>query len=388
MVANNQFLTKNSNGKIVEKPVKYHIFDKKSVLYNRGSFNYQYDFLKNPALNKEDYLPLPAAAASEEYHNLDIDPQVFCKDLQSALDFGESTVNYVIVSLGLDYASVNLADRIVSWLDDLKVKNTRVFVRIHNEETFKNSEILLNSPFCAAFGANKDVVYDYAHIVEEKFAKMAFMRNYIYDIEKDMKHDSVSEQEEKASRLRWYLKRSVIERESNVYACLSVRSKLHLIGLDYCKADVNDRKALTEEEYLSVYAENDQPDFVTAAEGQAVAVRYPLDYKQSRRKNLAVQEHSRWNAFMITKGFIPADKQRILTETDKDGDFTNGRNYAMRRHGNLTTFDGLVTFRKMIAERDGVPEEQCDVIKYDYQLLDGAYWLLNKNGYKIIKRKG
>ena len=91
---------------------------------------------------------------------------------------------------------------------------------------------------------------------------------------------------------------------------------------------------------------------------------------------------------MITKGFIPADKQRILTETDKDGDFTNGRNYAMRRHGNLTTFDGLVTFRKMIAERDGVPEEQCDVIKYDYQLLDGAYWLLNKNGYKIIKRKG
>lgn len=388
MVANNQFLTKNPNGEIVEKPVKYHIFDKRNSFPNRGGFSYQYDFLKNPALNKDDYLPLPSAVAAEEYHNLDIDPQVFCKDLQSALDFGEKSVNYVIVSLGLDYASVNLADRIVSWLDDLKVKNTRVFVRIHNEETFKNSEILLNSPFCAAFGANKDVVYDYAHIVKEKFARMAFMRNYMYDIEKDMKHNSVTEQEEKASRLKWYLKRSVIERESNVYACLSVRSKLHLIGLDCCKADVAGCKALTEEEYLSVYAENDKPDFVQNDEGQAVAVRYPLKYKQSRRKNLAVQEHCRWNAFMITKGFIPADKNRILTETDKDGEFTNGKNYAMRRHGNLTTFDGLVTFRKMIAERDGVPEEKCDVIKYDYQLLDGAYWLLNKNGYKIIKRKG
>ena len=66
----------------------------------------------------------------------------------------------------------------------------------------------------------------------------------------------------------------------------------------------------------------------------------------------------------------------------------------MRRHGNLTTFDGLMEFRKMIAERDkkaggtlAEAEERADVIKYDYQLLDDAYWLLSKTNQKIIKRK-
>ena len=65
---------------------------------------------------------------------------------------------------------------------------------------------------------------------------------------------------------------------------------------------------------------------------------------------------------------------------------SNGKNYAVRRHGNLTTFDGLVKFRQMISSRDGSSELENDVIKYDYQLLDDAYWLLSKNGYKIIKK--
>ena len=41
----------------------------------------------------------------------------------------------------------------------------------------------------------------------------------------------------------------------------------------------------------------------------------------------------------------------------------------------------------MIAERDGTSEHAADVIRYDYQLLDDAYWLLTKSGYKIVRRK-
>ena len=41
----------------------------------------------------------------------------------------------------------------------------------------------------------------------------------------------------------------------------------------------------------------------------------------------------------------------------------------------------------MTAERDNVSEEVTDVIKYDYQLLDDAYWLLSTNGFKIIKKQ-
>ncbi len=66
--------------------------------------------------------------------------------------------------------------------------------------------------------------------------------------------------------------------------------------------------------------------------------------------------------------------------------YTNGRNYELRRHGNITTFEGLEEFRRMIASRDGVDEVVADVIKYDYQIMDDAYWLLNENGYKIIEK--
>ena len=85
---------------------------------------------------------------------------------------------------------------------------------------------------------------------------------------------------------------------------------------------------------------------------------------------------------MISRGFIPASKEQILSDSRK-----NGKDYVLRRHGNLTTFDGLLEFRKMTAERDGCDEYKKDVIKYDYQLLDDAYWLLCKNGYKITKKR-
>ena len=87
---------------------------------------------------------------------------------------------------------------------------------------------------------------------------------------------------------------------------------------------------------------------------------------------------------------IPSTRQQILNETvisNGRTKHTNGKNYALRRHGNITTFDGLVEFRQLIAKRDKCQEVNCDVIKYDYQLLDDAYWLLNKNGYKIVKKQ-
>ncbi len=92
---------------------------------------------------------------------------------------------------------------------------------------------------------------------------------------------------------------------------------------------------------------------------------------------------------MLSKGVIPADKQQILNETTvKNGRtvFTDGKNYNLRRHGNITTFDGLAEFRRIIAERDNLDENETDVIKYDYQLMDDAYWLLTRCGFKIVKR--
>ena len=114
-------------------------------------------------------------------------------------------------------------------------------------------------------------------------------------------------------------------------------------------------------------------------------MQYDLDFKESLRTNLAILEHYRWNAYMLTKGIIPASIDQILNEKVNDK-FTNGKNYALRRHGNITTFDGLVEFRKLVAERDNKTELDKDVIKYDYQILDDAHWMLKKCGYKLIRK--
>ena len=93
---------------------------------------------------------------------------------------------------------------------------------------------------------------------------------------------------------------------------------------------------------------------------------------------------------MISKGVIPATINDILNETiEVDGKVkhTNGKNYRLRRHGNITTLDGLVDFRKLIANRDNVSEDKTDVFRYDYQLLDEAYTFLTALNYKIVKIK-
>ena len=135
---------------------------------------------------------------------------------------------------------------------------------------------------------------------------------------------------------------------------------------------------------------------------------------------------------MISKGTVPSNLYQIYA--DHNGrKFTNGKSYRERRHGNLTTFEGLVEFRRLLANRKEIImkkkqmiarqekidikevvideraeieasleneaykkflnmpsryEQEFDVIKYDYQLLDDAFWLLNKNGYKIIQKRG
>lgn len=388
MVTNNQFLTNDEKGKIVHKNVEYHLFDQTFTDNRNNSSYYQYAFLDHMAdIDEKKYLPLPSLPYEEFHHNLDINDIRFLDELKKSISFQENSINYVIVSLGMDYASIDIANKIVEKLKEWSINNAHVFVRIRDKKTNLDSKIFLDLNICHPFGVDEEVVYNYSHIIQEKFSQMAMMRNFIYDIEHDMKHSVVTEDEMQKSRVKWFVKKSAMERESSVYCCLSLRNKLHLLGLDYCKKDDAFQIGLSEEEYWKIYAEGDKPEIVRDDNGKARAIRYSIEYKESRRKTMAVQEHARWNAFMILKGFVPASKHEILNGVNDAGQFTNGKSYAIHHHGNLTTFDGLVEFRKMIAQRDHRGEEECDVIKYDYQLLDGAWWLLDQNGFKIIKKQ-
>lgn len=389
-VSNNQFLTTDENDNIVLKPVKYYLFDKKKSGYhknlNHSFFRYSHGFFADgkPKIDTDKYLPLPPAPAMYRYYETDVNSPEFYDKMKSALSIGDVSKNYVIVALGNDYQNADIANKLVAKIREWELKNVMIFVRIRDRLTYEKTGLCLSPDICVPFGNEKDAVYDYCTVTREKFTEMAITRNFCYDIEHDMKHFSVNAEEKFRSRMAWHIKRSTIEKESNVYACLSLRQKLNLMGLD-CVPSTDSKIGIGYDEFIDLYAADDRPNVVISNDGIS-SVRYNLEYKDSRRKNLAILEHYRWNAFMIVNGFIPASLAVIKTEKDPvTGKFTNGKNYEIRRHGNLTTFDGLSKFREIISERDGIPETEADVIKYDYQLLDGAWQLLQTCGYKIVK---
>ncbi|MCM1220940.1 MAG: hypothetical protein NC548_41285 [Lachnospiraceae bacterium] len=394
-VANNQFLT-SAQQSVALKMVNYHLFDK-NYAENNKNLNHSYYRFKNECadINSSNYLPLPELPATETYYHLDINEPAFYNRIREITTKNSQDVNIIIIAFNNDLENIDMAQKLVEKRREWGIDNLVIFVKVRSP---KDGYTLFNEEKVIIIGNEKEVVFNINAISNDSIFRMAQMRNEIYDLEYKIKTDknfivdeaAIEENRDNANR-NWFIVKSQLERESSLYSCLSLKLKLNLLGLDYCGINDNDLPALTEQEYLSCYGVGDMPDTSTYGkiiEGKKI-VRYDLNFLESKRKNLAVLEHYRWNSFMISKGMIPASKAQILNETvDKNGKlkFTNGKNYSLRRHGNLTTFEGLMDFRKMIAQRDNCQEIECDVIKYDYQILDDAYWLLTNNGYKIVRR--
>jgi len=394
-VANNQFLTK-SDGGLTLKKVNYHLFDK-NYAENNKNLNHSYYRYKNEiaAINPDEYLPLPELPANEEYYHIDINEPAFYDRIKKIVTACVNDVNFIIIAFQTDLENIDMAQKLVEKRREWGVDELVIFVKVRKSQ---GELLLFKEKNVFVIGNESESVYNVNAITNDKIYRMAKMRNEIYDLEYAITTDksfSLNDETVKAngieSNKNWFITKSQLERDSSLYCCLSLQSKLNLMGLKYCGENENGLPALTEEEYLNCYAQGDAPDTETYSldiEGKKI-IKYPLDFKESKRKNLAVLEHYRWNSFMISQGMIPASKKEILNEpAERKGKtvFSNGKNYRLRRHGNLTTFDGLVEFRQMLAERDKGNEADYDVIKYDYQLLDDAYWLLTKNGYKIVKR--
>lgn len=404
-VANNQFLTSDCNNKPVIKKVDYHIFDREKT-ENDKNLNHNYYRFKNEIelINKEHYLPLPDLPANEYFDKLDINDKNFYVDIKKILGKSKDNVNYIIIAFGSDLENIDLAQKLVQKKQEWEIENLNIFVKVRKSS---NESKELTKYGCHYIGNEKDIVFNINNIINDKFYNMALMRDEVYGIEYKIKEEglklitnSILKENHLSVRYKWHIKKTQIERESNLYGCLSIRSKLNLLGFDCITKDEvlnnpNKYEVVSEEEYMKVYAVKDKlkvldcdisidDDAINPLEGKRI-YDYPLVFLETKRKNLAILEHQRWNSFMISKGMIPSSIKQIESLNDK-GECTKGKNYAFRRHGNITTFDGLITFRKLVSKITKDDERKTDVICYDYQILDDAYWLLNKNGYVIVKK--
>lgn len=398
-IANNQFVAKTETG-IGHKSVNYHLFDQKAVVQNK-KLNHNYNRFESEFtdINIDEYLPLPEHPARTDFHKLDINDNTFYKDIYSVVSNADNSVNFVVIAFGSDLENIDMAKKLSCKFQEWGTTNFTIFVKVRNHD---NDVKFHESEHCHIVANEDESVYNIERILDDEISNMARLRDVAYEIEHELVQHNTPIDQEKIAIIKdkaycdWYMRKTQLDRESNVYCCLSLRSRLNLIGLDYCSKDDDCREALSEQEYLNIYALDDMPDFSyynLNADGKRI-IHYPLDYKKSLRRNLAIQEHLRWNSYMISKGIVPASIEQILTERNISGKHTNGKNVKLRRHGCLTTFDGLLKYRKIIANRDILPgetllqaEARKDVIKYDYQLMDDAYWLLTKCGYKIIRKQ-
>ncbi|MBQ3589076.1 MAG: hypothetical protein II980_01365 [Clostridia bacterium] len=434
-VANNQFLRyplKNENGKMLEdkngepelKRVCYHIFDK-SEAKNNKNLNHSYYRYKNECLldnlasdsdefehrlgeGASAYLPLPKVPAREYFYKLDVNDNSFYKTIYKIITQGKNDKSFVVVAFGGDLENIDMAQKLIEKRKEWGLQGLEIFVKAR---AFHKQDTLIEDENCYFFGYEKEIVYDIEKILGDDIYKMAKMRNEIYDIEYYITHENQSPTNEEISRVksganvRWHKGLSPMLRESSLYACLSIRAKLNLMGLDYVKnGEYPEKKGLTYEEYIGVYSHDGDIPVVRGdikAQGKDV-VKYDINFNpHSMRTYFGIHEHQRWNSFMISKGLIPSTLDQIYNERLPNGKYSNGKRYDARRHGNITTFDGLIGFRRLLAYRDSgneftsyesiintpqAGEENHDVIKYDYQLLDDAYWLLTENNFKIIRK--
>ncbi|MEG1663436.1 MAG: hypothetical protein RR338_05560, partial [Clostridia bacterium] len=321
----------------------------------------------------------------------DINDRNFYDSIKVALSSKEGldAYNYVVIAFGTDLENVDFAEKLSVKLDEWGIADTtKLFVKVRNQKLA--SEVLVSQGKKKfqffSFGTEESVVFSYEQITHERIEEMAKLRNRIYQLEYEVKHSNgVAFSEEQIAEIKksasdgWFSMNN-IKRQSNIYACLSLRTKMQLIGLDYC-VQTDSRKAVTEEEYLRLYAEGFPVEYASLAkiDGKRI-ISYTLDFPPSKRTNLAIQEHSRWNAYAIASGMVPASTEKeILNKAVKCND------YDHRRHANITTFEGLVKYRKMIAKRDGICESDADVIMYDIQLMDDAFWLLQNSGCQIVE---
>lgn len=380
-VSNDRFYREQGGASPTVAPINYFIYDKEDSEVNKdlnhGCFRFEKE-LKDLRNKKDCYFSLPELPSKTEFIKLDIGDGRFYESLRNNLK--KNTVNRIIINCGNDMENLDMAEKLyektLEWgIDD----KTKIYVKVRDEDI---SEKVINKYFISSgkiitYGNEKRSVYNIDKIVAEDIEKLAKARHLCY-VSEQVK--GTNTEIKRAATEKWYGSWTRVQRESNISACLGIRSRLNLLGLDYVAESGEGEDA------ADVFAERYFKDSGIVFTGKEIFGKKEVDYSDCKfypgtaRYNLAATEHERWNAYMICEGFIPASKSEWR-------DIPKKKLFEMRKHINLASLDGLFEYSKYISQAQSIPEKDADVFKYDFQLMDDVVWLLYTNGYKIIKRQ-
>jgi hypothetical protein len=389
LVQNNRLLAEHTDPKtgeryIGEADIKYYVFDKNDAEHD-SEYNHNYARYSRWLEEKRDtssYFELPKEPAEPIFEKIDSNDRSYFSRVKSALSGKASARNVIIVSVGDDLEALDISEKLTEAVREAGCDaNTSLFVRIKSESLAREASVRYEGeiPF-VPFGQNSKF-YTYDRIVNPSVESMARDRHLCYTLEEPRTGESTEDTRRRAIR-QWLFEWEEVQRESNVYACLSLRTRFNLLGFDIKRGDArihgDDSDA-----FLAAYAVDNRIKY----KDETVNGKRLVDYGDrsyrvsgSVRERLAIMEHLRWNAYYISAGFVPASR-------DEHVEIPKASRMRRRIHINLTTDTGLCEYERWCESELGYSPTDADILKYDYQLMDDAVWLLHRSGYMIVRIK-
>ncbi|GHT44335.1 hypothetical protein AGMMS49965_19770 [Bacteroidia bacterium] len=347
-IAANQILGMDYRALVIDSD----IHDRQSSFMNhsRGLFSNNNDHIS------DEYFPMP----QEKYHIEFINCNVLSKEMYDTVinRIKKAEASMVIVSLGNVQLNAETAMELRQrcYEQNIAKEKTNIFVRskIHSpitvEDVLNNDDIIE----IATFGF-EDEILTLDYIINMDMDKLAKCIAGNYSGSNANKWEALTNQ----------------KREANIYAALSIRIKLNMMGFDMIY-DETEQDENTLKEFENTY------DIEKARKLRALNNRFSIERDSAGniantiRNNLARLEHQRWNAYHLVKGWMPMPKSDI-TEIA-----ASRRNERTKQHACITTFEGLEALASM--------QNGEDTMHYDCDLMDCLTENIKGTKYRIVKK--
>ncbi|MBR2860359.1 MAG: hypothetical protein IKB86_00745 [Clostridia bacterium] len=297
-------------GQIDGYTLKIRVYDEKADRIREEFYKQCPGLLGNPAI----------AFVTADVNTLDFRNKLL--DEENSLD-----ATYVVVAMGDDQQNVTVSDeiyklyRISRGFDDERIPEifTRVRSQIKTNSYFDNTQFLFDRHI-HLFGTTESM-FSNKTLFNTELENMAFAVHLAYWDRLDAKEGS-----QEYLEVRRDFETSEYDRRSSMATALHIPAKLHAcLG-----AKAEDGAVLTEEN-VKEFSKKIKED-------------------KELLKRLAMNEHDRWNAFMLSEGYQKATKEQMLLYSAKTGDHKD--NLSML-HPCITDWDSLDEIEKIFNQVSG-----------------------------------
>ena len=310
----------------------------------------------SPMTSKKDYLPPPPiSVATEEisttFHDASF-VSLFDKYIKKSDPY-----HVLIIAFDDDVTNLRVLQQVLTYLIEKRLQHYHLFVQITNRDYVQTSH-LFKQKNVIAFGFG-DYGYSLNQITNPIFTKIASQIQST--LNPAVPFDALVSE----------------EKESLLYEAISLRFKLNLMGLDLAVQT----RGLTEANFFKRYDQDEQATFHRShprAKNDADLNRYKPVAKKLRNL-LARQEHLRWTANQITKGYIPMSlEEMVATKSYVD--------HQVKKDARLTSFEGLFDLHEALVHQLSYTFSQADAIYPFFHTMDHLYDILKNTPFQVVDK--